>query len=202
MPGWLRKPLRKPECPGGLVDTPHPLPWPSSSGQAPPPEAQPFPRSKAQTTWTGRQAVPGPWLCGYFPPSCPSWTEPGGSALTTKPSLCSQGLYVLAVVEATAHAQAKPGGGAFLCQPVPGPPAAAKTVNRCWAGPRGAEGVPALEPTCYPGEPPVQGGADWQQSPQSARGWHTRGQAQSPGQPGAHRACSPPLPPSSTFMPG
>lgn len=167
MPGWLRKPLRKPECPGGLVDTPHPLPWPSSSGQAPPPEAQPFPRSKAQTTWTGRQAIPGPWLCGYFPPSCPSWTELGGNALTTKPSLCSQGLYVLAVVEVTAHAQAKPGEGPSsvnLCQAHLLQPRRSTDAGR-------ARGVlrAFLEPTCYPGEPPVQGGADWQQSPR-ARG--------------------------------
>lgn len=82
MPGWLRKPLRKPECPGGLVDTPHPLPWPSSSGPALTPEAYSFPRPEAQTT------QPGPGDRPYLGPgrvvtsSCPRWTGLGWNPLT------------------------------------------------------------------------------------------------------------------------
>lgn len=95
-PGWLRKPLRKPACPGGLVDIPlaarllrhSPHPRRPVRLHAPRP-GQPGLRDRTYLD---------PGFSSHFPPSCPSWTELGQNALTpqespvtTEPSLYPQG---------------------------------------------------------------------------------------------------------------
>ena len=118
MPGWLRKPLRKPECPGGLVDTPHPLPWPSSSGPALTPGGLlvPTPRGPDNPTWTGRQALPGPRPCGDFqlPQLDRAGLEsPDCLACTHRAILCWPCSRLPHVPPGETR-----GVGAFLCQPV------------------------------------------------------------------------------------
>lgn len=72
-PGWLRKPLRKPACPGGLVDT---LWRPRSSGTAPTPTPEPHltPHPEAQTT---RPLAAAPAGMPRTPQEPPATTESG-----------------------------------------------------------------------------------------------------------------------------
>lgn len=143
VPGWLRKPLRKPECPGGLVDTPYP---PRRLGPAPPP-------AEAIRSHAPRPRQPGPeaggiWILAVrllpcqLPEldrarlQCPD-TLRGSSDRRAQASLTCAG-----------PGRGGPvwpgktrGGGLPLPTCLPGPPAAAKMVNRCARGASSPERV-------------------------------------------------------------
>ena len=173
MPGWLRKPLRKPECPGGLVDTPTPCHGPVPQARPSPPEPYSFPRPEAQTTWTGRQAVPGPWPCGDF--QLPQLDRAGPEspdclACAHKAILCWPCPRLSHVPPGETRGKGPSSANLFAR-----PTCCSQDIQQKLGRPEGCRGSPCRGVQGCPKELPVQRMSDGQQSHQSSKCWHSRG---------------------------